>query len=218
MKISQQVPDALPTPGRASTGDLPARADDLREHLVATMGHRLRRSILQMLSEGAESAREIGEALELPRGRVSYQLRRLRAEGLIHVSGMEKRRGVVENFYCATVEPMLDNEEFAAFSLDQRRQLSAELAKDLIGDLSNAIRVGSFDARGDRCAANLRLLLDERGWVELKEIHRAALEDVLALRQRAAERLKRSGAAGSVAVSAQLGFQLPGSAAPPPGR
>jgi DNA-binding transcriptional ArsR family regulator len=184
--------------------------DELRARLLAALLHPLRRSILGALSVRTASAREIAAETGCSPESIGHQLRRLRREGLIQLEASRRRRGVAENYYRATLEPIIDDDDFEALSLEQRRQFSVELIKSLYVDINRALKEGTFDSRSDSCAGHIRLTLDESGWRELAEIHRETLEEVIVLRRRAAARIRQTGSVGTPTVSAVLCFEMPG--------
>ena len=184
-------------------------ADELHARMVTALRHPLRAPILGILAERAASAREIASELDLPAESVGHQVRRLRREELVRLEERRGRRGVAENYYRATLDPILDDAEFAALPPEQRHRFSAHVIKCLGIDAGRAHRAGTFDSRSDMCSAHVRMLLDECGWRELAEIHRDAFEKVIALRRRAAKRIGDSAGGGVPAASTLLCFELP---------
>jgi DNA-binding transcriptional ArsR family regulator len=193
-----------------------AAADGLRSRMVTALKHSLRGPILAVLAERPASAGEIAAELEVPAESVGHQLRWLRREGLVQLVEKRERRGVAENYYRATLDPIMDDEEFGALSPEQRHRFSAHVIKCLSVDASRAHRAGTLDSRNDMCSAHVRMLLDERGWRELAEIHREAFEKVIALRRCVAERIKGSASTSIPAASTLLCFELPTLAIDPP--
>ncbi len=186
-----------------------ATADGLRSRMVAALTHSLRGPILGILAERPASAGEIAAELEVPAESVGHQLRRLRREGLVRLVERRERRGVAENYYRATLDPIIDDEEFGALSPEQRHRFSAHVIKCLSVDASRAHKAGTLNSRSDMCSAHVRMLLDERGWRELAEIHREAFDKVITLRQCVAERIKGSSSTCIPAASTLLCFELP---------
>lgn len=162
-----------------------------------------------MLAERAASAREIAAELGISPESAGHQLRRLRREELVRLEKRIGRRGVAENYYRATVDPIMDDEEFATLSPEQRHRFSAHVIKSLGIDVGRAHRAGTFDSRSDMCSAHIRMVLDKRGWCELAEIHHEAFDKVIALRRRVATRIEESSETGFPAASTLLCFELP---------
>lgn len=192
--------------------DTPDDSGAVRTHLLAAMLHPLRAEILVILSERRASAREIAAEAGVSPEAIGHQLRRLRRDGLVHLEERQARRGVTEHYYRAARDLVITDEEFATLSPTQRSRFSIRLLRRLYADLSWALRAGTFDSRDDTCAVHTPMLVDERGWRELAQIHREAAEKVLALRHRLQARTDRSAGVGISAVSAILWFELPGPA------
>ena|ERR1700679_3584570 len=192
-----------------ATKEEEADADELRERLIAALLHPLRGPILGILAERTACARDIAAEVGVSAESAGHQLRRLRCDGLVHLEEKRARRGVAENYYRATLEPIVDDEEFDALSPAQRRRFSAHVIKCLYTDANRALKAETFDSRGDMCSAHIRMLLDEPGWHELAEIHREAFDKVIALRRRAGARIEQSADAAVPAASTILCFELP---------
>jgi len=186
-----------------------AETDDLRGRLVAALLHPLRGPILAILAERSASAREIAAETDATPESVGHQLRRLRREGLVSLEERKARRGVAENYYRATLDPIVEDDEFDALSPEQRRRFSAHVIKCLYTDATRALKAGTFDSRGNMCSAHIRMLLDERGWHELAEIHHETFDKVIALRRRAEARITQSASVAVPAASTILCFELP---------
>jgi DNA-binding transcriptional ArsR family regulator len=186
-----------------------AGTDELRSRLVAALRHPLRAPILTILSERSASAGEIAVELGVSVESAGHQLRRLRRDGLVQPVEKKRRRGVAENYYRSTLDPFLGDEDFAALPSEQRCRISAQVIKRLSVDARRAYRAGSVGSPNNICPAHIRMVLDERGWRELAEIHREAFDRVVALRRCVAERIKGSSETGAPAAITLLCFELP---------
>ena len=78
-----------------------------------------------------------------------------------------------------------------------------------IAELSDAIRRGSLGRRLDEHHTRLILELDEEGWDELAEIHRAAFNASQTVRAKSERRLRANGGPPIEGRSIQLLFELP---------
>lgn len=183
--------------------------DELRARLIAALLHPLRGPILGVLAERTASAREIAAETGSSPESIGHQLRRLRGDGLVQLEESRNRRGVVENYYRPTVEPIIDDEEFGELSFEERRRFSVHVIKSVYTDANRALKARTFDSRNDMCSAHIRMVLDERGWRELAEIQHEAFNSVIALRRRARVRVDGSGSAGIPAAATLLCFELP---------
>jgi DNA-binding transcriptional ArsR family regulator len=159
------------------------------ETLISAVAHPLRVRALSFLTERSASPKEIAAELGTEVGNISYHVRELERAGLIELVDEKKRRGAIEHFYRAIRQPMLDDADWEKLGLDERLGISAWIIQVTLADAAEAIRAGSFDARGDRHLSRVPLLLDEEGWGELVEIQSEALRATLEVRAASAARL-----------------------------
>lgn len=173
--MSEEASEAVPDPERA---------------LVDTVGHRVGYAIYRILTERPASARELATLLSQPRSTVGEQLRKLIAGGLIESVGEEVRRGTTERFYrAAPSSRYLDDDATGKLDPGQKRRTALRVAREAAVDTSTALRSDRLDHRNDWCVASSRIAVDPRGWEELAEIHRRAVEEVERVREQSAERL-----------------------------
>jgi DNA-binding MarR family transcriptional regulator len=159
--------------------------------LVETVDHRLRYAIFRTLTERPASARELAELLSQPRSTVGDQLRRLISSGLVESAGEEARRGTTERFYrVAAKARWLDDDVTGQLDRRQRRQTAVRVAREAATDTLAALQSDLLDQRDDWCVGSSRIAVDSRGWRELADIHRHALEEVERVREEAAARLE----------------------------
>jgi Helix-turn-helix domain len=165
--------------------------------LAKTFTHPLRGHVWVTLFErGVVSPAEIANELELDVSDVSYHFRELKKRGLIRLVRTVQRRGFDEHFY-EPVAPAFkfDDDEWMKLPLGIRSSFSGEMLQQVIGGMTAALRAGSFDAR-DRHLSQTWLLVDEQGWKELMRVVQRALERILAIQDRSAERRKGSSELG----------------------
>jgi DNA-binding transcriptional ArsR family regulator len=182
----------------------------VEETLLKVAAHPLRIRALSVLTERAASPKELAAELGAPVGNVSYHVRELESAGLIELVEERRRRGTVEHFYRALDRPQPDAAEWEKLSVEERQRFSAWIIQLLLADVSQALAMGSFDARGDRHLSRTPVLLDTEGWRELVEIQATALRGVLDAQAASAERLAAAGEEdGIAAVAAMTLFEMP---------
>ncbi|HUB98468.1 MAG TPA: winged helix-turn-helix domain-containing protein [Solirubrobacterales bacterium] len=177
--------------------------------MAAALLHPFRGRIMRILAERPATVRMLAGEMEEPADRVRKQLRWLEREGVVFVSHRLPRRGTAENYYRPSLEPVVDTVEFEQLSAAERARLSGDAIKCLYRDATHAVRAGTFDRRSDMASVHIRMLLDERGWRELAELHHKTALAALALRREALERLERSGDEPISAASTTFLFELP---------
>jgi len=159
--------------------------------------HPLRGHVWVTLFERGEvSPTEIADELDLEVTEVSYHFRALKRRNMIRLVRKVPRRGVDEHFY-EPVSPAFyfDDAEWMKLPLGIRSTFSAEMLRQIIDGLMEALEAGSFDAR-NRHLSQSWLLVDERGWKELMRAVKAALDRFLAIQERSAKRREKSSEPG----------------------
>lgn len=151
--------------------------------------HPLRGHIWVTICErGLASPTEIANELDLDVSEVSYHVRELKRRDLIKLARTVQKRGFDEHFYepCA---PVLDFDDIAWMGIPApiRSTLSADMLRQIINELIDALGSGSLDAR-NRHLSRTWLLVDERGWKEVARAMQGALDRVQAIRERCAKR------------------------------
>jgi DNA-binding transcriptional ArsR family regulator len=167
--------------------------------------HPLRGHVWVTICErGITSPTEIANELDLDVSEVSYHFRELKKRDLIRLVRTVQRRGFDEHFYepCA---PVLDFDDLDWMEIPApiRSTLSADMLRQIIKELIEALGAGSFDAR-NRHLSRTWLLVDERGWKEVARAMQAALDRVQAIQERCAKRREGS-VEPAVPISVVLG-------------
>ena len=108
------------------------------------------------------------------------------------------------------------DEDMARLSLAQQRDLVVWIIEMIKADLAEAIATDSFFAHTNPHTIRAIPQVDERGWRELSQVHRNALDAVLRIQAASAERLAERGEAGIPALSALLCCELPADMRPDP--
>jgi DNA-binding transcriptional ArsR family regulator len=184
--------------------------DGADKTLVDTVGHRVRYAIFRVLTERPASARELASILSQPRSTVGDQLRRLIASGLVESVREETRRGATERFYrVAPSSRWLDDDATAKLERRQKRRTAVGVIREAAADTSLALRSDRLDHRNDWCVGSSRVVVDPRGWKELAEIHRHALEEVERVRDESANRLDDEAEESLRAISWVMLLELP---------
>jgi DNA-binding transcriptional ArsR family regulator len=172
--------------------------------LAKAFTHPLRGHVWVTLFERGEvSPTEIADELDLDVSDVSYHFRELKRRKLIRLVRTVQKRGFDEHFY----EPIapafhFDDADWMELPVGIRSSLSGEALRQIIGQMTDALGAGSFDAR-DRHLSQTWLLVDERGWRELMRVVETALNRILAIQERCAER-RRASSAPAIPVSVVL--------------
>lgn len=152
----------------------------------------LRIRILTALIFKPASAADLAAELELPIGRVRYQLGRMRKAGLAELREERPRRGVVERVYF--IRPNLISPEDAShLTQEEINHGHVEILKVIVQDSLAALRTGSFSARKDFMAARVPMRLDEEGWKKATELQHDTLGRLIEIHVEASTRIDRDG-------------------------
>lgn len=191
------------------TGQARKAKSGVDERLIHVMAHRIRVQALTVLTERIASpkelAAELGESLSV----VSHHVKELLEAGLIELVDKQPRRGTVEHFYRSIMRPLLSNEEWAKLSPYERRQFSIWIVLLIMSDVARAMTAGTFDDRLDRHATRVPLIVDEKGWEELREINSRALDATLEVQASSADRLAKEGGEGFHVSASILCIEMP---------
>jgi DNA-binding transcriptional ArsR family regulator len=168
------------------------RTGKVNRAMVHASGHPVEFAILRLIWErGSASGPEIAAAVAKPRSTVGDHLRKLQAGGLIECVGEEPKRGTVERVYRATALARgLNDDEIGQVGAAERRRMCLRVVQSVVVDASAALRTNTLDRRDDWCLSSMRVTVDARGWTELAEINRRALEEMEKVLDASDERLE----------------------------
>jgi hypothetical protein len=163
--------------------------------------------------KGIASPAEIADELEIDVSDVSYHFRELKRRKLIQLVRTVQRRGFDEHFY-EPCSPALYFDDLGWMDIPaaMRSTFSADMLRQVIEGLIEALNSGSFDARS-RHLSQTWLLLDEKGWKELMRAVEAALTRFRVIQDRCAERRKGSSEPGIPVSVVMASFETAGSIA-----
>jgi DNA-binding transcriptional ArsR family regulator len=180
--------------------------------LAKAFTHPLRGHVWVTLFErGVVSPTEIANELSLDVSDVSYHFRELKKRKLIRLVRVVQRRGFDEHFY-EPVAPAIyfDDVDWMELPAGVRSTFSGEMLRQMIEQLTDALEAGSFDAR-NRHLSQTWLMVDERGWKELMRTVQRALDRILAIQERCAERRQTSSEPGISVSVVMASFETAGS-------
>jgi DNA-binding transcriptional ArsR family regulator len=177
--------------------------------LLRALGHEIRIHILSILAHRdlspAELARERGE----PVSKVAYHFRMLDELGCAEVVRTRQVRGSVEHFYRRTGFSVYDDEAWSRVPAEVQDVVTGTAVETLLGRIAQAMRAGTFNARGDRHLTWTPVQLDEKGWREMVALLSATFDEVGEIEARAASRLDDNGRRALTATVAIAGFESP---------
>ena len=160
----------------------------LDPRIARALSHSLRRSVLGLLMERTEaSPNEMATELGASLGTVSYHVQILRELECIELVRTEPRRGAIEHYYRASIDPYLDDAQWESLPTVVRRQLAGQTLGELMQAMGRAVPVGGFDRKGAH-VDRVPLRLDADGWNELSDLLITTLREVHEIQRRSDER------------------------------
>jgi DNA-binding transcriptional ArsR family regulator len=125
---------------------------------------------------------------------VSYHFKALLKADCVILVEKIPRRGANEHVYRSKMLALHTDEDFAALSLERRREISRSTLQMLIARADGAIYQGTFDKRPDRHLSWVPFEnLDEEGWDELRDLQNETLERAQAIKAAAIARKHERG-------------------------
>jgi len=174
------------------------------KQVISGMKNPERTQILVLLGERAACAREIADELDLPKHKVSYELKALKKLKLVKVSGEKKVRGVYERYYVAVKTTYLNPSEWPNIPDGVKGKMRGSLLSLLVNDAVAAVAADTYDSMPNAHMSWMPMLLDEQGWHEVIDLLLEAMERVLRIKAKSKERL--NGSPGISCTISMLGY------------
>lgn len=177
--------------------------------LAAIVAHPTRARCFSILAERTASPVEIAQVIGKDVGHVGYHVRKLQKLNLIELVDERPVRGAVEHFYRAIARPIVDEEEFAAQSIEEREVFTRYFLQLHVTDISRAMDEHTMDARPNRWVLRTPMVVDEEGFEELAALHAEIYERTLDIQARSDERRTGTEDEGISTMSTTMFFEMP---------
>jgi DNA-binding transcriptional ArsR family regulator len=187
----------------------PWESDYIDEKIAKAVAHPVRALILAEANKQILSPKQFAQRHELEVSNVSYHFRQLEKYDCVEVVEEKKRRGSTEHFYKATRRALFDGKSWDGLPQSVKEEVSGDTFTNIISAVSDAMLMGTFDARNERFLVWNKTLLDEEGWQEIADIYRGAVRKTMAAEKRATKRVNESDKPGIPSTWAFLFFQSP---------
>jgi hypothetical protein len=165
-------------------------------------------SVLAILALRPASVAELARDLEAPLEAVRGYVEDLEAEGSIEPVERKPADGPVR-WRMHSMMRVIEIEEWERLSSAEREEATGQILELIDEDVKLAVESGTITRRLDMHLARIGLTVDEQGWRELGEIHRAAAIASQKVQVESAKRLRGSGEKGINGRSTQMLFELP---------
>lgn len=190
----------------------PERQNVLRRLADAATEHPELLALADALAEAPLSAAQLAEDSGLPPDKVRKYLRIMKEKGLIESVRTEPHRGAVEHFYSPSGQMLIDPQELQDLTPADRRRIRGYILKrgmaEAIAALVTKPGPRSLE-RVDNPLVRFPMLVDERGWAELVEIHMESLKKIDEAKERIEARLEEGDGERFRATSLILFFEAP---------
>jgi DNA-binding transcriptional ArsR family regulator len=161
--------------------------------LVKALAHPLRVQILSTLEDRVASPSDLALELDAPLGNVSYHVRTLADLGLVKLVKRRTRRGAVEHYYQARGRAQVSNRAWAQVPGVVKRSMVAVALEQALDQAGAAAAAGGFDHE-DSNLSRQSVTLDTEGWSELSQAVSRLHDELSAIHERSAARLKSASA------------------------
>jgi predicted transcriptional regulator len=181
------------------------------EQLFRLLHNSVQLAALVALVEGPASKSDIARKLGIRLNKADYDVGELEKMGLVEPIGTEMRRGQRTTIYRAVMRPILNNEEWAELSQEDRERLVLWTYQLLLRDVAIAWRDRTLQARIESHNTRSPLRIDEQGWVRLNEILDNTQEAVREVEVESVERVRETGDESSL-INARVAlfcFEMP---------
>lgn len=166
----------------------------LDQRLTKALMHPTRVDILGILSEGPSSPSKIAKRLNgVSLNLTSHHIKVLRELGCVELVKEVTHGGRTEHIYRATKRYHLNVEEWEEVEPRARQPITVGILRMVSEDVGKALASGKFDELPDNHLSRSVLDVDQEGWREIVSILGRALDEVLEVNVRSAERARLSG-------------------------
>lgn len=180
------------------------------EQIVAkAFAHPLRVQILIILNEKVASPNMLAQQLDQSLNLVAYHVRVLEKYDCIELVDTKQRRGATEHFYRATRRQFLSDDEWSRMPASLRPGMAGAVLKSVFEDLEAASKAGTLDEVDDIHLSRTPMVLDGKGWDDVSETLKGALNRLLEIQTEASERIAESGTEGTLAKVHLMHFKSP---------
>jgi hypothetical protein len=187
-----------------------AQRQGANSSIAAIVTHPLRSRCWTVLAERVASPNELKDILAASLGDVSYHVGVLKKLGVIELVRTEPRRGAVEHYYRAIQRPSIEEDEYAAMSMEDREGFDRRIAQLAFADVSTAFEQGTFCERANHAMIRVPTEVDDAGFEELHQASKAFLEKVYDIQAASAQRTSEDPEAASIPVTAlAIFFEMP---------
>lgn len=189
------------------------KKDGVEQIVAKAFAHPLRVQILIILNEKVASPNMLAQQLEQSLNLVAYHVRVLEKYDCIELVDTKQRRGATEHFYRATRRQFLSDDEWSRMPSSLRPGMAAAVLKSVFEDIEAASKAGTLEEVDDLHLSRTPMVLDDKGWSDVSDLLKDALDRLLEIQTETSQRLAKSGESGVAAKVHLMHFKSPRPAA-----
>lgn len=164
------------------------------QRLTKALAHPTRVHILSILNEGPSSPSKIAKRLNnVSLNLTSHHIKVLRELGCVELVREVAHGGRTEHIYRATERQFFTAEEWEQVEPHERPPITVSILRLISEDVGKSLALGKFDELPDNHLSRSPIDVDREGWEEIVAILGRALDEVLEVNARSAERARLSG-------------------------
>lgn len=154
------------------------------------MSHPTRVHALTVLLDRVASPRELAAELGEPINNVTYHIKQLVDLGCVELVEKKPAQGgrVVEHFYRGIERTYFDESDWELLDGSEKQLVETAIVSMISEDVTQAIVARTFSDPNDNHLSRTPLIVDQEGWSEIKAILGRALDELLEVPLRVAER------------------------------
>lgn len=162
--------------------------------LTKALAHPTRVHILNILNDGPSSPSKIAKRLDnVSLNLTSHHIKVLEKLGCIELVKEVAHGGRIEHIYRATQRQFFTAEEWEEVEPEGRQPITVSILRMVSEDLGRSLATGKFDELPDNHLSRSPLDVDREGWKEIVAILERALDEVLEVNVKSAQRARLSG-------------------------
>ena len=125
-------------------GTTRSKARTIEEAVSYAIGHRIRIEILAILNEGAYSPDDLARMTGQPLSKVTHHVKELLDSRSIEIAKVEQVRNMTQNFYRAVEIPFFSDEEMAAKTPQERKEIYGLVLQASMAEALAALGAGKI--------------------------------------------------------------------------
>ena len=160
----------------------------LNQRLIKGLAHPLRIKILAYMNDREWSPNELSEELNDGLSQISYHIKVLNDLEMIELMRTEPRRGAIEHYYRAIERAYIPRWMARLLPKSANEIVGSDILEAIEEDLVASVESGKFYEREDTHASYTPLTLDGIGCKEADEVAIQAIDDILEIQSKSANR------------------------------